>query len=254
LNCNLWRLINPQYGIIISETLHYFHTAVLCYNVATCFLNSAIFLNPESDCISLHFSRIWKGYDLMGFELSKPRLRSELEADLKRWVRYTGYSSIFSKSWLLKNLFPAVLKCNDMLVILLADNNSNCAHLFTPCPPIWSSTLDYPQWWIFFYYCIILLHLMPTLWSNFAEFVKEQETKMVRTIYSTVHLITVTWSSFSSIFTTSKLESFLSTIWYLPVKVLRMWQVQLSSFSFSLSLLSTASLTCCIVIGCSTFI
>lgn len=26
----------------------------------------------------------FKGYDLMGFELSKPRLRSELEADLKR--------------------------------------------------------------------------------------------------------------------------------------------------------------------------
>ena len=25
-----------------------------------------------------------KGYDLMGFELSKPRLRAELEADLKR--------------------------------------------------------------------------------------------------------------------------------------------------------------------------
>ena len=27
---------------------------------------------------------LFKGYDLMGFELSKPRLRSELEADLKR--------------------------------------------------------------------------------------------------------------------------------------------------------------------------
>ena len=26
----------------------------------------------------------FKGYDLMGFELSKPRLRAELEADLKR--------------------------------------------------------------------------------------------------------------------------------------------------------------------------
>jgi DNA topoisomerase-3 len=26
------------------------------------------------------------GYDAMGFEMSKPNLRSELEADLKRWV------------------------------------------------------------------------------------------------------------------------------------------------------------------------
>lgn len=34
--------------------------------------------------LTLLFDFIEKGYDLMGFELSKPRLRSELEADLKR--------------------------------------------------------------------------------------------------------------------------------------------------------------------------
>ena len=44
------------------------------------------------------------GYDAMGYALSKPKLRAELEADLKRWV-HGGLSTVFHSSF-----FSALMK------------------------------------------------------------------------------------------------------------------------------------------------
>jgi len=48
------------------------------------YIESELAISPQSFYFLISFFFFFKGYDLMGFELSKPRLRAELEADLKR--------------------------------------------------------------------------------------------------------------------------------------------------------------------------